>query len=427
MKRISKVLAVVLAILMLASICCGCHKKGEIAVTVGDKEYTSGMYSCMLFIASNAARATIDDYIEESNSSSSSSSTTSSESVDYSKYKFDAEGKVSLTGTYTFEKFVEKEAINLLTQYTVVLSEMEEKGLKLDDESLNSAKVQAQYYWYIGCDYSTYQYYASYGMDPTSYFTPLGPVLEELGVSYSTYEQYNIYESNYAFYFKKLYGEGGEKEIPKTDLTAYLTEHYVVADLITFQKKDSEGKDMTEQKITELKESVDAYADRINNGEEFDKIYNEYVEEQKKQNETSSSTSSTTTSSTASSTTSSTTSSTASDTTSGDKEAEYTPKSYTSLFGDDETNYGADIYEDIKKSELDKAVVVEDESSDSFVLFVKRDILKEEYWLKTLRNTICYALKSEEFDKGIDEAGKLLTVTENTYATGQFDVDDIEF
>ena len=69
----------------------------------------------------------------------------------------------------------------------------------------------------------------------------------------------------------------------------------------------------------------------------------------------------------------------------------------------------------------------DDADTNSFVLYVKRDILKEEYWLKTLRNTISYALKSEEFDKGINDAGKLLKVEENTYATGQFDVDDIEF
>ena len=58
MKKLSRLLAVVLAVLMLATAFVGCHEKGEIAFKVGDTEFTSAFFSCTQFYIVRARRST---------------------------------------------------------------------------------------------------------------------------------------------------------------------------------------------------------------------------------------------------------------------------------------------------------------------------------------------------------------------------------
>lgn len=81
MKKLSKLLAIVLSVAMLATAFVGCHEKDEIAFTIGDSEFTSAMYSCVLFIAAGNARSDIDTYIKDNK--------IETKTVDYSSYKFD--------------------------------------------------------------------------------------------------------------------------------------------------------------------------------------------------------------------------------------------------------------------------------------------------------------------------------------------------
>ena len=64
MKFIKKLAAVLLAAVMVLSIC-GCHQKNEIAVTVGDYEYTSAYYMCALVSAYSEGQSEVYENLTE--------------------------------------------------------------------------------------------------------------------------------------------------------------------------------------------------------------------------------------------------------------------------------------------------------------------------------------------------------------------------
>ena len=182
----------------------------------------------------------------------------------------------------------------------------------------------------------------------------------------------------------------------------------------------------------------------MNNGEKFEDIYKEEQERLKKEEEaandyTESSGSSTTSSGSASSAASSTASSTnssasssaaASSATSSDADKGYKPAEYVKLYGNKDTSFEDDMFDEIIKQEIGKAVVLEDKENSQYMLIVRRnmtDELYEEYWLDYLRKEITYSMKSDEYDASLNEYGKSLALTEDARATKPFGVDDIVF
>ena len=55
MRNIKRIIALALGLLMALSFA-GCHKKNEIAVTIGDVEFTSAYYMCALVNADSEAK-----------------------------------------------------------------------------------------------------------------------------------------------------------------------------------------------------------------------------------------------------------------------------------------------------------------------------------------------------------------------------------
>lgn len=424
MKKISRITAALLAVLMIAGAFVGCHEKNEIAFEIGDSKFTSAMYSCVLFISANSARNQIDTFLSDND--------IELETVDYNNYKFNEDGEVSQTGTVSYEAFVRDETIKRLKQYAALDSLMAEAGLKLDDTSVDAAEAEAYCQWYYGCSYNTYAQYANSGMASylSYYYTPYSTYLEENGVAYTTFLKYMTYESTYNFYFTHLYGEDGEKALADNEIIDYMNKHYAIADSISFSKKDSDSKTLSDDDLKELKALADGYAERLNAGEDFETVYNE---ETKRKEEAAKTDSSSSSSSTSSEETSSVTSSetTSSDiTSSGSESKEYAPPAYLGIYGDEDTAYSHAMFSEILKQEIGKAVVLDDTDNSQYLLAVRRNMTDEtyeNYWFKNLRDTITYAIKQDEFDAFIDEYGAKLSFSEDTHATKPFGVDDIKF
>ncbi len=429
MKKLSKLLCLVLAVILLASVFTGCHEKNEIAFTIGESKFTSAMYSCVLYVSAITARDSIDTYISDNK--------IEVEKVDYTTYKFNDDGDVDPNGKYTYKSFVKDEAVKLLKQYATLDAWMKQNNLKLDDDTILNAQNEASYQWYYGCSVYYYSYYANMGYDPSSIFTPAATIMEKNGVAYSTYEKYYLYEAAYDFYFKHIYGEKGEKEVSRDDIIKDMTENYALTDAILFSKKDSSNNDLSETELKELKALADKYAERLNNGEKFADIYKEEQDRLEKEqdeanNYSSSSNSSTTSSNASSSVTSSTESSstsTSSATTSSGEES-YTPEEYVNLYGSDKTSYEHVMFAEILKQTVGKAVVLEDTENSQYMLIVRRDMTDEaydDYWFDMLRDTVTYSLKSDEYDASLNEFANSLSLKEDTHATKPFTVDKVKF
>lgn len=246
MKNFKKIIALALVLLMVLSFT-GCHKKDEIAVTVGDVEFTSAYYMCALINADSEAKNKVYEELTEEEQSSGE--------IDYYSKKIDKKG---------FVEWVEDTAIETLKKIAAYKTLCKENKVELKEEDLNNAKMYASYYW------SSYSY--------SAYFEPNG-------VSQATYTKF-VEDSYYAeAYFEHLYGAEGEKAIAADTVKTKMYENFVIANILT-ANFTSEMKDTDK---TALKDKLNAYATALQNGSKtFKQVYDEYnnVTEDEKATET---------------------------------------------------------------------------------------------------------------------------------------------
>ncbi len=232
MKNLKRICAV-LAVLAIALTTVACHPKDEIAVTVGDVEFTSAYYMCALINADSEAKAKVQEDLSEDEAS---------EDIDYYSKKIDEKNYVD---------WVEDTAIDTLKQIAAYKTLCKENKLEISEEDISTAETYASYYW------------SSYGY--SAYFEPNG-------VGEATYTQYmkDSYYSN--VYFEHLYGAEGEKAIDKETVKTKTYESFIIADLLQADFSDKEEND-----ITALKDKFNTYVSDLTSGKRtFEAIYKEY-------------------------------------------------------------------------------------------------------------------------------------------------------
>ena len=381
MKNFKRILSFMLVALMVLSFA-GCHKKDEIAVTIGDVKFTSAYYMCALVNADSEAKNIVYEALtdEEKNGE-----------VEFDIYSKKVEGK-------DYVKWVEETAMNNLKKTAAYKILCKENKLDLDAETTEQFEMYADYYWQSGSAY-----------------------YELNGVGEKTYKNY-MKDGYYSeLYFEHLYGKDGEKEINADEVKDKIYSSFITANIL----EANFTSEMKDEDKTALKEKIDAYAKDLKDGKKtFEQVYNDYNGIKEEENhEGHDHTSSTATSSVAS-TTSDATSSTSSAT--AEKEEVKTPKDkYATVIGDEGTGYELDQYKEIKEMKTGEIKVIEVKDV-GYILVIKQDITADEYYLDTLDMTARHLLKDEEFEKTIDEYIKKLKVDVDDYAVDQFEVKKIK-
>ena len=232
MKNIKRVFALALVLVMALTVA-ACHPKDEVAVKIGDVEFTSAYYMCALINADSEAKSKVQEELSEDEST---------EDVDYYSKKIDDKD---------FVTWVEDTAMDSLKEIAAYKTLCKENDLEISEEDAANAENYASYYW------------SSYGY--SAYFEPNG-------VGESTYTQY-MKDSYYAsVYFEHLYGEGGEKEIAADTVKTKMYDNFVIADIIevSFSEK-------SDDEITALKDKIKGYAADLKNGKKtFEEVYKDY-------------------------------------------------------------------------------------------------------------------------------------------------------
>lgn len=369
MKNLKRILSVVLILVMVLSFA-GCHKKGEIAVKIGDVEFTSAYYMCALINADSEAKNLVYEGLSDEEKES-------DKAIDY--YSKKVEDK-------EYVEWVEDKAMDYLKEIAAYKTLCKENKLDLDDEKKSELDMYANYYW---------QNYASY--------------YEMNGVGQQTYTDY-MKDSYYSeIYFEHIYGKDGEKEIKADEVKEKIYSSFIIADLL----EASFTSEMQDADKTALKEQVDAYAKDLTDGKKtFEQVYNEYnkVEETEEDHEGHDHASST----------SSTTAETE------EKEEVKEPKDkYAKVIGDEGTGYESDHYKTVKEMKTGEVKVIEVKDT-GYVLAVKQDITADEYYLENLDMTARHLLKDDEFKKTVEDYAKKLTPEVNDYAVKQFKVKKIK-
>ncbi len=233
MNIIKKVSATVLVLIMALSVC-ACHPKDEVAVKVGDYEFTSAYYMCALIEADLSAKQKIDDEADEN----------ADTSADDYYYKQKIDGK-------KFVDYVKEQALLSLKKVAVLKAECKKAKVTVSSEDESNVKMYAQYYW------------SSYGYNQ---------LYEPNGVSQDTYIKYTTdsYYSNK--YFDSIYGEDGTTPIASEDISEFMTENYRLANVLDadFSSiEDSEKETKTAQ--------INDYYEKLKAGTyTFAQVYNEY-------------------------------------------------------------------------------------------------------------------------------------------------------
>lgn len=101
-------------------------------------------------------------------------------------------------------------------------------------------------------------------------------IYELNGVSYESF--YTVIENNYISQelFKKLYGEGGEREVKDDDIMKYLDDTYASAMIISMPLTDDEGNTLGDDEISALRSMADDYVSSAKSSDAFLKSIHEY-------------------------------------------------------------------------------------------------------------------------------------------------------
>ena len=397
MNLFKKSVAILLAVAFIFTLS-ACHPKDEVAISAGDYEITSAMYSYFLVAADNEAKTLIK------NAGTYDTTATGFKYIDQT-----IDGK-------SYTDYVKEKALEACLRYITIVKLCDEAGVTLDAETEESWKNTASYYWY----------YAGYGS-----------FLPENGVQYSTFEKVMLNNALYNAYFDHLYLEGGEKEMSKADIQSNFDSHYSAVYMI--------GHDYSTEKepdLDKIKADMEKYKKLFEKGktlEEVQAVYDEdHKKEEDKKDETSSGTSSGNSSNNSSSGSSNTSSNNSSNqdssntTSSEEKEEEKKPldKDITILTDYEDTSGSVASYftkyAEVDKLEQGKAAVIADSDDKMVYVVYKKDINADPYYLEELTSEIVYMVHGEGFDNSLKEEAKKLDYTVNNYAVDRFKVKKIK-
>ena len=130
MKNIKRLLSVMLILVLTLSFA-ACHEKDEIAVKVGDVEFTSAYYMCAFMETNDEAKAKVDESLSEEESSS-------DEEVDYLSKKIDNK---------EFETWVRDTTIDKLKEIAAYKILCKENELEVDKEDIDTLNNTIDSYW----------------------------------------------------------------------------------------------------------------------------------------------------------------------------------------------------------------------------------------------------------------------------------------
>lgn len=232
MNTLKRILTLMICLALMVTCFTGCHTKGEIAVKIGDIQFTSGYYACALVSADTEARAKVEESLSEEELK---------KEIKYVDHKID---------NTDYATWVKNKAMEGLKEVAALKTLCNNAGLTLSEENSALAKDYAEYLWDNG--YST--------------------LMETNGVAKETFIAYmqDGYLSDE--YFEHLYGKGGEKEIAAEKISKQLTDNYVLVN-----KLEVSFSGLKDDEKTEKKNQFTAFEASLKDGSKtFEKVYLEY-------------------------------------------------------------------------------------------------------------------------------------------------------
>lgn len=366
--NITKKIVAIVLVFVCALTVVGCHEKNEIAVTIGEHEFTSAYYMCALINAFSDGQSMVYEGLSQEEQEAASAG----EEIDYFSKKIDDK---------KFADWVKDRAIEILKEIAYYKDECKKNGVEIDEDTKATSEYYASLIWQSASTYFepngvSKETFTKYFVDGTSSDLTDYTLYYSVGLSTP-----NDYEE---LYFQHLYGEDGDKEIAAKDVKKELYGNYLIADVIevTFENNESD------EERAKIKKQLKAYVKKLESGDmTFEEVYADYYGEEDHTHE----------------------------------ETEDGPKDPHAQIIDSTSNY----YTDLKKMKTGAVKFIADEYDTTYALVVKQNIKADKYYLETLDMSIRHTLKDEEFGKACSEAAKKLKADINDFAVDRFEVEDI--
>lgn len=276
--------------------------------------------------------------------------------------------------------WINDKATESVREYAAVESKFDELGLSFMDNEKEKVTVYMDSLW------------ESYGS-----------MYEEMGISENSQILISLNSQKQALLFKHFYGEGGENEIPESDVKAYLTDNNARINYIKMELRDGEGNLLKSDGKAEIMDMAKDYAERAENGEDFNallKEYNDYYEGLKQA-----------------------AADTAEDTAGDAAEADETLPDNTTVI----TKGGYSPSEAVVSKVFDGSVNVGDvvivEEDEVYYVVTKLDLFADEEYYENNQLSARYSLKGEEFDAMIDGWVEAQTFEKNEAAYKKYKIE----
>lgn len=364
MKGIKRLLAVIMVVAMVFSVsACSIHKKNEVAVTVGDLEFTSAYYSCALLNANSEAQQKVTESGDLTEAEKNGE-----KEIDYFSKKIDKK---------KFADWVEDRAIEIIKENAAYKLICKEKKIEPTEEQKKEVQNAADITWYG---------------DQSGQYQASGEYFMLNGVSKETYDKFALDSYYKELYFDSIYGEKGNKAVSDKEINKYIEENYILVDALTSTYEENGTKKQNEAK----KKLLEKNAEYIAAGEKtFVQTYKEFNQVKEEEHE--------------------------------HEEGEVHPKNeYASIMGAEGTGYESEYYDKFRKYKIDTPKVIDLEDNAGAALIIRRNIIKDTYYRDGLATSARHALKDEEFKKSNADYIKNLKIETSGFAIGQFAVDEIE-
>ena len=174
-----------------------------------------------------------------------------------SKLPADADPKTALIEDKTSDQWILDETDRILKRFAAVENIFAEKGYELTDEENTSIDSQTDYLWNASEDA-----YVKQGIAKSSLRMIVANSIKEDKV------------------FSGIYGKGGEKEYPESDMKKWFDDNYAYVEFIAIQLKTSDGTLYKDDQKKNAKELADSYITRAAT-EDFSVLMEEYDTEYK--------------------------------------------------------------------------------------------------------------------------------------------------
>lgn len=242
-----------------------------------------------------------------------------------------------------------------------------------------------------------------------------GKSFEQVGISEQSYN--DIAKSDYMYkqIFDKLYGKGGINAVDDKELMTYLDDEFIRYKSIAIPLKDGSGNIIKSDKRADVKALADKYLDRAKDGEDFDKLIDEYAEYREREIEKANPTP-------PDETTPTTTGD--ADQEDDDEEEEEDKYAKESILKKDSKAYPTKVMEFLK-SDLKIGEPTFFESDEYYYIFLRLDIKERSDYLAENRVKILEVYKDEELQEVIDNLSKDYDVVKNDKAYDRYNPKDI--